>query len=79
MLSTKRKAATSAEATAPKYNRLSQSYQDSASTSREKLQIGTLLLALQRPLSHKQQKICWVLFEALLRQYLDMKISGGMV
>ena len=49
-------------------------YHNHYGQSRKKLQIGTLLLALQSPLSCEQQKICWTLFESMLRQYVDLKL-----
>jgi hypothetical protein len=70
----KDKAATSAKATASTNNLHTESYRNIPYESRAKLEIGTLLLALQSPLSQKQQKICWALFEARLRQYLDLRI-----
>ena len=50
------------------------SYQNHPGQSIAKLQIGTLLLALQRPLSQKQRKICWTLFETRFRDYVDQKL-----
>lgn len=68
-----------AKATAQNYNQLNGAYQSCAPKASENLKekIGTLLLALQSPLSQKQQNICWTLFEAKLRHYVDLKISGG--
>jgi hypothetical protein len=71
MLSQRNRAAV--PTTAPKNIQLSESYRNSASASRTKLQIGELLLALA-PLSKNQQKEYWVQFEAILKRYLDLRI-----
>ncbi len=64
-----------AKATAQYYHPLNKSYRNPVSTSRAKLQIGTLLLALQSPLSRHEQQKCWALFESKLKQYLDFRCS----
>jgi len=46
------------------------SYQAGAPESRDKLRIGTLLLALQSPLSRRQRNMGWRLFEVLLGRYV---------
>ena len=74
MLSKKRRGVS--DKTAPNNNQLQESYRNSASVSRVKLQIGELLLALQTPLNRKQERNIWVLFESKLRQYYDLKVSG---
>lgn len=50
-------------------------YQKGKPVSSLKRQIGKLLFALQAPLNPKQQQVCWILFETILRQYLDLKIA----
>jgi len=47
-----------------------------ASKSNIKEQLGELLLYLQRPLSETDRQRYWQLFEANLRAYLDLKLSG---
>ncbi len=80
MLSTKGKAAvsTGTEATAQNHNNLNRNYHYLCCKSSGKLkeQIGTLLLALQAPLSQNRQKEYWTLFDLMLRQYLDFKVHG---
>ena len=76
MLSTKDKAVPLfpvAKATASTNNLQVKSYRTSAPVSIAKLQIGTLLLALQAPLNLKQQENGWQLFGVMLRQYVDLK------
>lgn len=73
MLSTKDKAVTSAEETASTNNRYSGSYRNSVFASRAKLQIGTLLLALQTTLSQQQREKTWHIFELKLWRYIDLK------
>lgn len=73
MLSKKSKAA--APATAPKNTQQHESYRNSVSASRAKLQIGEILLALKAPLSPEQRRKHWQRFEAKLRQYLDLKFT----
>ena len=70
---------TMAEPTQNAFLLASKSYHNCSVESRAKLQIGTILLALQRPLSDKQQRICWALFEARLRDYVELKLSGGTI
>lgn len=55
-----------------------ESYQSFTQQSRENLKekIGMLLLALQIPLSQEQRKAYWILFDSILRQYLDFRCSG---
>jgi hypothetical protein len=74
MLDEKNKAACTA---APKNIRQNRSYCNSATLSKVKLQIGTLLLALQTPLTLKEEKICWTLFDLKLRRYVELKCAGG--
>ncbi len=75
MLAIRERAA--APTTAPKHNRQLESYRDSVSGSRAKLQVGKLLLTLQAPLSQNQRKEYWVEFESRLRRYVDLKICEG--
>ncbi len=72
MLGNKDKAATSAEATAPKNIQQHESYRNPAPKSSGilKEKIGTLLLALQTQLTQNQQKEYWMLFESSLSRYL---------
>lgn len=79
MRSEKSRAETSAEATAQTSDLKKESYPDSDSESRPKLWIGELLLALQAPLSQKQQKIYWQLFESGLRQHVEHKFCVGLL
>jgi len=77
MLSQRKKAAPLSQAAAPKsvvYHK--QMYSQREQKSIAKLQLGTLLLALQSPLSQKQREKGWALFELLLRRYFDLKFSG---
>jgi len=75
MIAAKQKAV--ALTTASTTNQHNESYRNSVSASRAKLQIGTPLLALQAPLSQEQQRKHWQLFESKLRQYVGLKICGG--
>jgi hypothetical protein len=80
MLSEKRRGVTRRKATAPKNNQLHESYSVSVNTSTKKSRelIATLLIGLQsQTLTVRQCRHGWQLFEAVLRQYYDLKISGG--
>ncbi len=74
MLTEKKEAA--ASTTARKKDHLTKSYQNSASESTVKLQVGELLLRLQTPLEQERRKEYWQSFELKLRQYLDLKKGG---
>lgn len=63
--------------TAPKSTLQSGAYQRLAPESTAKLQIGTLLLALQGPVNQRQRKTGYRLFEALLAEYVTAR--GGML
>jgi len=71
----KRKKATAGTATLKKIIRQDESYQKPNDATRAKLQIGELLLCLQRPLNHNQRREYWLLFESMLKQYLHFKCS----
>lgn len=64
---------TAAPTAARKHNRQSESYRNSVSESRAKLQIGELLLFLQTPLNQIQKRKYWRLFEVRLSEYLDLR------
>jgi len=51
---------------APKNTLQSGAYQKSAPESTDRLQVGTLLLALQGPMTRGQRATGWQVFEALL-------------
>jgi hypothetical protein len=59
--------------TAPESIELTESYRPRVAESTEKLKIGTLLLALQQPLTRKQHKAGY----RLLRIMLAARYSGG--
>ena len=59
--------------TAQKNNQPHTQYSTPTPLLRRKLQLGTLLLALQTSLSRRQQGNYWELFESTLRQYVDLK------
>ena len=40
-------------------------------------QLGLLLYHLQNPLTQRQCRMGWQLFEVVVRQYYDVKTSGG--
>ena len=65
-----------APTTAQNHNRHKRRYLNPVSASMAKLQIGELLLFLQRPLNQSQEARYWAMFESMLRQYLDSKHSG---
>jgi len=65
-----------APTTAQNHNRHKRRYLNPVSASMAKLQIGELLLFLQRPLHQSQEARYWAMFESMLRQYLDSKHSG---
>jgi hypothetical protein len=71
----KRKAVTSAKATAQNYNQQNESYQECAPKANENLkdQIGLLLWQLQSPLSKHQRKVGWRLLGVLLTQYVTIR------
>lgn len=71
MRSEKQKAVTSAEVTTQQQDFQTELYPKSASASSTKLQIGTLLLALQTSLNRKQREKGWQLFGVMLRQYVE--------
>jgi len=78
MLSQRNRAA--APTTAPNNNQLHESYSVSVNTSTKKFRelIANLLIGLQaETLTVRQCKQGWQLFEVVLRQYYDLKISGG--
>lgn len=75
MNSGKEKAAVGATAISNKQH--SRAYLKAAPPSREnlKLQLGEILLYLQRPLNQVERQICWENFDLLLREYVSF--SGG--
>jgi len=78
MLNEKNKAAvsTGTEATAQNYNTQNGTYRNPESLTSLKMQIGELLIYLQRPLSRNERESCLQDFESKLRQYYDLKTSG---
>lgn len=76
MLATKQKAV--ALTTAPERNLLSQPYDHSNSESSRILeQAAALLLYLQCPLTGRERRACWHIFESKLRQYVGLVSCGG--
>ena len=69
-----------APTTAPNNNQLHESYSVSVNTSTKKIRelAANLLIGLQtQALTVRQCRRGWQLFEVVLRQYYDLKISGG--
>ena len=62
-----------AERTAQNHKPCKIHYNTSTAVSRERLQLGELLLQLQAPLKDGQQQGQWKLFEVRLREYLDLR------
>ncbi len=57
---------------------LKESYLNSASLSSNlKREIGELLFCLEFPVGQELCCIGWGIFEKMLRQYVDLRISGG--
>ncbi len=62
-----------AETPAIRNKRHSRPYLKSTPLSSLKIQLGELLLYMQRPLNETDRQIYWRQFELSLRQYLDLK------
>ena len=69
-----------ARTTAPIIEQHNGSYRKPAPLSKTNLKenLGLLLYHLQSPLTKKQRRMSWQLFEVVLRQYYDVKTSGGL-